>query len=113
MSDRDDNVLVQDMIGTAREATAFCKGRQPTDVARDRQLALATVKCLEIIGEAAWKLSDDAKQRQPDLPWEQIIAMRHKPVHHYSKIDDNKDWATVQDDLPQLLLAMEADEGGF
>lgn len=113
MSGRDDNVLIQDIVGAAREATAFCHGKEAIDLARDRRLALATVKCLEIIGEAAWKLSDASRDRHPGLPWGQNTAMRHKLVHHYSKIDYNKVWTTVHDDLPQLLCAMESDEGGF
>jgi uncharacterized protein with HEPN domain len=57
---------------------------------------------LQIIGEAARKLSDDSRAAHPEIPWPQIIAMRNILVHDYFGVDINEVWAAVEKDLPVL-----------
>lgn len=61
---------------------------------------------LQIIGEAARRLSEDWKAAHPDIPWRAIVGMRHILVHSYFEIDLDVVWSTVENDLPQLKRAV-------
>jgi len=62
---------------------------------------------LQIIGEAAVKISDDFQEQHPDIPWPKIIGMRNILVHDYFRIDINAVWAVVENDIPQLEQQIE------
>lgn len=69
-----------------------------------------------MIGEAARALSEEFRNCTSDVPWSEIIGMRHVIVHHYFKIDLNRVWQMVSKDLPQLKkmirsLLEDSDEG--
>lgn len=61
------------------------------------------VKLLEIIGEAAYKLSQDFKASHPDTPWKIVVGMRHILVHGYYQINHQDVFKTIKNDLPILL----------
>jgi len=63
---------------------------------------------LQIIGEAATKISDDFQQQHPDIPWLKIIGMRNILVHDYFRIDVNAVWSVVENDIPQLEQQIES-----
>lgn len=66
------------------------------------------VNHLTIIGEAVRALSPDLKQRYPEVPWAQIVAMRDILVHRYFAIDREAAWSAVEKDLPQFRRQVEA-----
>jgi uncharacterized protein with HEPN domain len=68
----------------------------------DETLALALTRLIEIIGEAAWQITAAGRTRCPDLPWPQIIGMRHRIVHAYFAVNYGILWKTVQESLPPL-----------
>jgi len=105
---KDDRIRLQHMLDAAREAREFVRGKKREDLDRDRLLVLGLVKAVEIIGEAAWQVSQDTRNRLPGIPWEDIIGMRHRLVHAYFDIDLEILWRTVQDDLPPLISALES-----
>jgi len=70
-------------------------------------LALALVKEIEIIGEAASNISDEFRSSHPQIPWPKAIGMRHRLVHAYFEIDFNILWTTVIDAIPPLIAALE------
>jgi len=107
MSRRDDMLRLRDMLAAAREARAFAAGRTAADLSRDRQLTLALLKCVEIIGEAAARVSKDTRMKQAALPWADVIGMRNRLVHAYFDIDLSLLWSTVPDDLPVLIRELE------
>lgn len=57
---------------------------------------------IQIIGEAASKLSDGFQRRYPHVPWAEIVGMRHVLIHDYFRINLETVWATAQEDLPRL-----------
>ncbi|MGB9625058.1 MAG: DUF86 domain-containing protein [Phycisphaerae bacterium] len=77
----DDLIRLRHILDAAREAIGFVGHRHREDLDQDRQLVWALVKAIEIIGEAAYQLSTDARAKVPDIPWEKIIGMRHRLVH--------------------------------
>jgi uncharacterized protein with HEPN domain len=66
---------------------------------------------LQIIGEAARRVSDPTRDRYPSLPWKQIVGMRHRIVHEYFRVDADIVWTTATQSVPELLKALETDIG--
>ena len=104
---KDDEIRLRHMLDAAREAASFVRGRVRSDLETDRQLVLALVKDIEILGEAAAQVGDDTRIRTPSIPWQKIIAMRNRLVHAYFSINLDIVWQTVQKDLPPLIRALE------
>ena len=104
---RDDRIRLQHMLDAAREALRFVEGRSQADLEQDRMLGFAVLKALEIIGEAAGKVSVEGRALLPDLPWPDMVGIRHRLVHAYFDIDYERVWVTVRDDLKPLADLLE------
>ncbi len=65
------------------------------------------VKCVEIIGEAAARMGKETKERNPQIPWAQIIAMRNRLVHLYFDIDLDQVWKALTEDLPAFVTQLQ------
>ena len=105
---RDDVVRLRHMLDAAREAMGFVQRRTRADLDTDRQLVLSLVKEVEIIGEAAYQLAEETRASIPEMPWEDIIGMRHRLVHAYFDINLDILWQTVMEDLPVLVRLLES-----
>ncbi len=68
----------------------------------------ATVRNLELIGEAATRIPDNVRAVNPQIPWRMIIATRNRLIHGYLGIDNDTLWSIIQDDIPELLTALTA-----
>jgi uncharacterized protein with HEPN domain len=95
------------MLDAAREAQGFVATRSRSDLDHDRQLLLALVKAVEIIGEAATRVSTETRLEHPKIPWQDIVAMRHRLTHGYYDIDLDIVWSTVTQDLAPLAEALD------
>jgi uncharacterized protein with HEPN domain len=104
---RSDDELLLDLLLHAKEARDIAAGRDQAQLEADREFQLALVKLIEIVGEAAARLSQQARARTPQIPWPEIIAMRHRLVHDYFRIDLEVLWGVVQTDLAPLIAAVE------
>ena len=104
---RDDRSYLLDMLVAARDAMAFAKGLSYDEFATDRRSQLAILKSVEIVGEAASRLSAETKERHPDIPWREIAGMRNRLVHAYFDIDLRLVWETVDSDVPVLVAQLE------
>ena len=102
-----DRIRLRHILDAASEASAFIRNRQRRDLETDRMLALALVKEIEIIGEAASNISAELMAAAPSVPWSKAIGMRHRLVHAYFEIDFDILWATVVDALPPLMAEIE------
>jgi uncharacterized protein with HEPN domain len=103
----DDGIRFRHMLDAAREAVEFLRGRTRVDLNGDRQLVLALVKAIEILGEAAYQVTPSTRDQVPEIPWDDMIGMRHRLVHAYFEIDLDILWKTTQDDLPPLIAELE------
>jgi uncharacterized protein with HEPN domain len=103
---QDDAIRLRHMLDAANEIMSFARGRTRADLNIDRQLVLALVKDIEIIGEAAYQVSSSTRSSLPEIPWQDIIGMRHRLVHAYFDINLDVLWRTVTDDLPPLIAAL-------
>jgi len=104
---RDDLIRIRHMLDAAKEALSFAKNRSRGDLDSDRMLVLSIVKSIEIIGEAASKVTQETKEAYTGLPWANIIAMRNRLIHVYFDIDLDRVWDTITDDLPQLVTSLQ------
>ena len=101
-----DEIRLRHMLDAAREAQSFAKGRSRQSLDRDRQLVLALVKDIEIVGEAATGISMPTRQALQRIPWERIVGMRNRLVHAYLDINLDVVCNTVQEDLPGLIAQL-------
>ena len=104
---KNDIVRLRHMLDAAKEAKSFAQTKTRRSLATDRQLVLALVKSIEIIGEAAAKITKKCREGLPQIPWENIIGMRHRLIHAYFDINLDILWKTVTEDLPPLIAALE------
>jgi len=95
------------MLDAARDAASAVQGHNKEDVAENRVWAWGLVKCIEIVGEAASKVSEEMRNRYPDIPWTKIVGMRNRLVHAYFDIDYDQVWNSVTEDMPFLILKLE------
>ncbi len=63
----------------------------------------ATVRNLELIGEAATHIPEEERVAHPTIPWRQMIAMRNRLIHGYLGIDSDTLWSIIETDIPALL----------
>ena len=63
----------------------------------------ATLRNLELIGEAATHIPEGVRAAHPEIPWRMIIATRNKLIHGYLGIDNDTLWSIIQDDVPEML----------
>ena len=106
MTQHDDTIRLRHMLDHAAEAAAMIQGRRRDDLGRERMLQLALVRLVEIIGEAATRVSPEGQQRYPAIPWQQARGMRNRLIHGYDKVDLDVLWDTIQDDLPPLIVQL-------
>jgi uncharacterized protein with HEPN domain len=103
-----DNIRLRHMLDAARAALAFAAGRSRADLAADLMLQFALVRALEIVGEAAARLSEPTRAAHPEIPWGAIIGMRNRLVHGYFDVDLEIVWRTTIESLPSLVAALES-----
>lgn len=107
MPQHEDSVRLRHMLDAARKAAEFIRHRTRRDLEKDEQLALSLTHLLEIIGEAAGRVSAENRKTYPNIPWPQIVGMRNRLIHAYFDIDLDEIWRTVQEDLPPLIAELE------
>ena len=107
MTQHDDNVSLRQMLDHAREATEFISGRARANLDRDRVLELALTRLVEIVGEAARRVSPERRAKHPEVPWTQIIASRNRLIHGYDTINLDILWQIVASDFPELVRSLE------
>lgn len=102
---------VQDMIDFSEKVIAYTEGMtQQVFTASDLHFD-ATVRNLELIGEAATRIPAEIRGAHPEIPWRMIIAVRNRLIHGYLGIDDDTLWSMVREDVPALLPRLRAIAG--
>ncbi len=104
---RDDAIRIRHMLDAVNEVLTFVRGKSRPDLDRDRMLALSIIKDIEIIGEAASKVTQESREKFHGIPWAAIVAMRNRLIHVYFDIDLDRVWDTVTEDLPKLKASLE------
>jgi uncharacterized protein with HEPN domain len=107
MSQRDDQVYVGHMVDTANKAIGFVQDLTRDDFDNNELLRLSLTHLLQIIGEAARRVSVDFRSTHPQVDWKAIVGMRSKVVHDYLNVDEDIVWDTVMNELPSLVKELE------
>jgi uncharacterized protein with HEPN domain len=102
MSERDDSVYVNDMLDSITAIKGFISGLDYPAFLGDRKTYSATVRELEVIGEASGKISDTLKAQHPDIDWRTIKDFRNVLAHEYFNINSEILWDIVQNKLEPL-----------
>src|SRR4030043_6500 len=100
---RDDLIAIRHMLDAAKEVLSFARNKSRGDFDSDRMLVLSIVKSIEIVGEAASKVTQETREMYMELPWANIIGMRNHLIHVYFDIVLDRVWDTITDDLPPLI----------
>lgn len=103
-----DAALLLDMLLSARDAKAFIAGMDEAEFLASRLHQNAVIRSLEVIGEAAGKISAATQAAHPELPWREITGMRHRLIHDYGDVDFDIVWLVVQTQLDPLIATLVA-----
>jgi uncharacterized protein with HEPN domain len=107
MLDPKDTVRLRHMLDHAREAVSLAQSKTRSDLDQDRLLQLALVRLIEIVGEAASRVTRETQSQYPQILWPQVIGMRNRLVHGYDSVDYNILWQTIERDLPSLITNLQ------
>jgi uncharacterized protein with HEPN domain len=99
----EDRVRLRHMIKAAEAAVQFLAGRQRIDLEEDRLLLFAVVRAIEVLGEAASKISEETWATHTNISWRALIGMRNRLMHAYFEIKTEIVWQTVPQEIPALL----------
>jgi uncharacterized protein with HEPN domain len=104
----EDRVRILHMIDAADAVAQFVAGRSHADLEQDRMLLFALAHAIEILGEAANKVSPEARAAAPQVPWAAIVAMRNRLIHGYFDINTTIVWKTATVEVPELVPLLRA-----
>jgi uncharacterized protein with HEPN domain len=96
------------MIEAVETARNFVSGRTRADLDTDRMLVFALVRAIEVVGEAAGRVTRATQSAARDIPWALVVSMRNRLIHAYFDIDHNVVWKTATEELPDLLPKLRA-----
>ena len=106
MSEHDDRLPMHQMLEHAREAVDMIRGRTRAELRTNRILQLALAHLVQVVGEAATRVSRAGQTLYPEIPWARAIGTRHRMVHDYDRIEYDVVWDTIAEDFPPLVAAL-------
>ena len=106
MTPPDDLTRLRHMLRHAEEAVQLAHGRSRADLDNDRLLNLALTRLLEIVGEAAARVSTSEQARHTAVPWHAIVGLRNRLIHGYDAVDFDILWNIIEFDLPSLIAEL-------
>jgi uncharacterized protein with HEPN domain len=105
---KDDLVYLNHMLDMARKAIGKVATKSRADFDADEDLRMVLAHLVQIIGEAARRVSTETRKHHPEIPWHKVIGMRHRIVHDYMDINQDILWDVVSSDLRELIPLLEA-----
>ena len=107
MSEREWRFYIGDMRRFAADVLEYTSGLDQSSFVSTPIAYDATLRKLELIGEAATHVPEEVRGANPEIPWRLIIATRNRLIQAYLGIDDDTIWSIVRDDIPGLLQALD------
>ncbi len=98
----DDNVFLRHILDSIAVIEGYLSDITEDTFKETSLLQDGVIRQLQIIGEAAKRISPDIRSKYPDIPWQDIAGMRDKLVHDYFGVDVDTVWITAKNDLPPL-----------
>jgi uncharacterized protein with HEPN domain len=107
MSEREWRFYINDMLNFAYNVSAYTEGFTQQEFVDTGLNYDATIRNLELIGEAATHIPAEIRETYRTIPWRQVIATRNKLIHNYLGIDNDTLWSIIQDDISALVDELE------
>jgi len=105
--DREWRFYIDDMIRFAEKVMRYTKTLNQAAFIKNEPYYDATIRNLELIGEAATHIPEEIRKKYQKVPWRQIIATRNRLIHGYLGIDDDIIWSIITDEIPTLLIELQ------
>jgi uncharacterized protein with HEPN domain len=102
----EDKIRLTHMRDYAVLAIGFAEGKTRQILEDDLQFQLALIRAIEIIGEAASRVTEETKLKYPEIPWKPIISIRNRLIHGYMDINLDILWNTIQQELPEFIIQL-------
>jgi uncharacterized protein with HEPN domain len=102
-----DPSLLLDMLNECRNAREFVAGMTREGFETDLKTQYAVVRALEIVGEAAGTVSDVTQAEYPEIDWRNLVNLRNRLIHQYSRVDLDVIWDIATLELDELILQLE------
>lgn len=109
MTPPEDAIRLRHLREAAEKAVRYAAGASRRSLDEDEVPRLALTKLVEIVGEAAKQITETTRQIYPQVPWSAAARMRDRLIHHYFDVDLDILWATLTEDLPQLVDVLPPD----
>jgi len=102
-----DEAFLLDLLIAARRILRYTDGLSAEEFASDEIVQDAVMRQIQIIGEAASRIAPETREKYPEIPWHEMIGMRHRLVHGYREIDVQRVWDSARIAVPDLIRAVE------
>ncbi len=100
------DIYIQDMLDSCDKVISYTVGFEQAEFQQDEIRKDATIRNVEIIGEAATKLPEHVREANPEIPWRAVIDARNRLIHGYRDINDDKLWAIIRQHVPELITRL-------
>lgn len=102
-----DKGRLEHILAAIERIERFSAGKTFESLRDDELTYYALVKCIEIIGEASYMLTNEFREAHPQTEWRDIIAMRHVLVHGYYQVSVKQVWKVINEDIPPLKMQIQ------
>ena len=106
MSKHDPLLRFRHMLDYSREAVEMAGDKTSGELEKNRQLSLALIHLVELIGEAASQVPREMQAQYPQIPWPEIIGTRNRLIRGYESVDYDILFETIKNDLPPLIVTL-------
>ena len=102
-----DIIRLRHILDASYKIINFADKRKRGELDKDEMLISALIRQIEIIGEAATKISNDVREQLPEIPWRSMIGMRNMLIHMYDDVNLDTVWYTIRFSIPKLIEDLE------
>lgn len=96
-----------DILNYSKDAVNFIENITYEEFTKDKKTLFAVIRAIEVVGEASNRVSEEIKEKYPNIPWIEMRGLRNRIVHNYDDIDYQILWNVIKNELPVLINKIE------